>query len=66
MILMLTKVKLSMSQPLDMELGISDLFGFDPDAVFHALVNSKMDVASILVAFCRELPPPSKLLNNSS
>ena len=61
MIPALTKIDLPTARPLDVALAVSDLFGFDPDAVLHTSARSRTGVAGVLDAVCREVPPPSEL-----
>ena len=57
----LTKVDLAAAKPLDVALGISDLFGFDPDAVLLTSARSRVGIHPVLEAVCCDIPSPEKM-----
>jgi translation elongation factor EF-4 len=57
----LTKIDLPASRAVDVALSVSDLFGFDPDAVLLTSARSRLGVSDILESVCKNIPPPKKL-----
>lgn len=57
----LTKIDLPASRTVDVALSVSDLFGFDPDAVMLTSARSRIGVNDILEAVCKDIPPPKQL-----
>ena len=59
MILMLTKVNPPMSWTINVLLDISNLLGFDPNAMLHTSVQLRKVIYSMLDSILWEVPPPS-------
>lgn len=57
----LTKVDLPSAKPVDVALAVSDLFGFDPDAVLETSARSRIGIGSVLEVVCSDVPPPLSL-----
>lgn len=57
----LTKIDLPSSRTVDVALSVSDLFGFDPDAVLLTSARSRLGVSDILESVCKDIPPPTSL-----
>ena len=49
----LMKVNFHLDRPLNVALAISDLFGFNPDAMIHTSAGSRKGITSVIDAFCQ-------------
>jgi len=62
----LTKIDLPHARPLEVALAISDVFGFDPDAVIHTSARSRIGIEEILEAVAMNVPPPTAVEDASN
>jgi len=52
----LTKVDLPAARPVDIALAVSELFGYDPDAVLLSSARSRIGIADVMEAVCTLVP----------
>ena len=57
----LTKIDIPSARPLEVALAVSDLFGFDPDAVLKTSARARIGVKELLDSVCENIPPPTPL-----
>ena len=60
----LTKIDLPHARPLEVTLAISDVFGFDPDAVIHTSARSRIGIEEVLEAVAKDVPAPTALVGD--
>ena len=60
----LTKVDLPAARPVDIALAVSELFGYDPDAVLLSSARSRIGIADVMEAVCTRVPAPVALADD--
>ena len=60
----LTKIDIPSSRPLEVALAVSDLFGFDPDAILKTSARARIGVKELLDSICENIPPPNSLTDD--
>ena len=65
MILMMTKVNPPMSWTINVLLDISNLLGFDPNAMLHTSVKLRKVIYSMLDSILWEVPPPPSIFRET-